>query len=379
MLKKTVILLLVFCFLCSCSGENSRSSDSGTVSSANASTVLSIYAEKPYRTLLSKTIRDFEGVNTGLTVSFVSDSNSADIVLSSDLRCFDSGKAADLTAQYESYKDILLAGSECRLSDSVIGLPLFLETYGLWYDHLYFERFEKKVPIYLDSLIASGEKITVSDRNVFSIFRSIIAPVVLSRSSGYRKLFEGDFSDSNVLLALQRIEQLRTAGCIEISANAESEWIHYQRAFLSTDYSEIQDSRDLLPNDSYTEFLPSIFLSGDETAYIAAGSVCIFALSSPEISLPVNRFLSFLYQKTNLEQLVKTSQMPLSCRIDFSRNELKDVTARVYNTLSSSEYVLCVCFDSMNQQRKNLLSDCLSSLLNSSIDSDECYRRLCEI
>lgn len=340
LLSSALCLLLI----CGCTDSSGGTNDS-TINDPEITGKITISAAPEYSAALSKVADRIERNSPGLEISFTDD--SADIIITDRLPENAVQNCMPLNSAAEKIGSTIIPELTIKNGDDIIGLPLFLKIESYWFDRLYYQANSREIPFSLTAVKASlksNEHCAVfSPSSAESFFWSTAAPYYIKAGGTAEELSNADFNSEKLQKALENASQLFKHGIVSADTSAGELFLSEQLMFYIADISKISAERHNFPLNSDISLAPSLIFN-DNCSTLAVRSAFVTVRKSADKDL-VNKFLAELYSNEILLNIIKSSEIPLACRISYDNNSVPALTAGVNSVLSSPDvgihYINC--------------------------------------
>lgn len=364
-----VILVLSLLLGCTDGTVNHPDSTSGGENTQSIVT-LTVYAPEKYRPALQQVFSHINLSQTGFRVSWSSNFTAADVVITDTLPTKSYGDYRVL--QPESMQVQGIEQLTVRSEGGIIGLPLFLQLDGFWYDELLYENYDIAVPQSMDSWQACdlyGQYPIVCDESdMCALFWSVVAPYYLKSGGSAEQLSEGVFQRESLLNALKKLEDLRNSGIISLSKQAWQSFSAAQAAFWVTGVDNIAERYNYMSNRS--SWKPSFSLAFDkqERPICVVRADVLAVRKDADIAL-TDDFLALFLDQQMLADLSAYSKMPLACRMSYAPGKVPALPQVCYTLLSSPTLNVVQVPCKWSAEKQQQVCACLLSLMNGGMDA----------
>lgn len=342
--SKFISVILCIFLLTGCAEEKDRAISFENRTAENNEKII-ISAPTEYASALSKVSERIESNIPGLKILF--SEKDADIIITDRL-------PSDSFSEYMSLEDIsgqikntVIPELTVKNGNDIIGIPLFLKIESYWFDNLYYQANSKSVPFSLSAVkeaIKSAEHGAIFDRSASeSFFWSTLAPYYLASGGTENELGFADFNREKLTAAAESTARLFKEKIVSVNEAANELFLSERLMFYITDVSEIAAERHSLPINSEVSFAPDLIFD-DGTAELIVRSAFIAVKKALPKAL-VNKFLGELYSNEILLNIIKSSGIPLACRIEYNNNSVPELVSGINAVLSSPDvnihYINC--------------------------------------
>lgn len=353
-----------------CRPKADRYSDgSGTASS---DVRLTVYADEQYRLSLERAIYRISRAHPEWKIAFAD--KDADIVITdrfNDERC---RASADLSRFAEERAEIFVPQLIYKSGDSVKGLPLFLKLQCLWYDTLYAKMRSTEIPNTLRGLLAmqgsDNNLIALRSDDVSALFWSVTAPYYISGGGSVGELESGRLDSEKIGYAASKTLEIINKTVFRASEEAMLQFKSEQSLFCIADAADISAERHNMPINSSLFFSPYVLFDSFENipVILRAAYVSISAKTDAEYA---NAFLDELYKNETLVNMLKYTEIPLACRIDYGDTSIPKLISHINNILSSPGLALCYVNCRWDDLKTENAAAAMNGLINGSMGINE--------
>ena len=342
--SKFISVVLCIFLLTGCAEEKDRAISSENRTAENNEKII-ISAPPKYASALSKVSERIESNIPGLKILF--SENDADIIITDRL-------PSDSFSEYMSLEDIsgqikntVIPELTVKNGNDIIGIPLFLKIESYWFDNLYYQANSKSVPFSLSAVkeaVQSAEHGAIFDRSASeSFFWSTLAPYYLAAGGTGKELGFAEFDREKLGAAVKSSARLFKEKIVSVNDTAKELFLSERLMFYITDVSEITVERHSLPVNSEISFTPGLIFDDGKAELVIRSAFITVKKSAPKAL--VNKFLGELYSNEMLLNIIKSSEIPLACRIEYNNNSVPELVSGINAVLSSPDvnihYINC--------------------------------------
>ena len=261
----------------------------------------------------------------------------------------------------------------------VIGLPVFLQLDGFWYDQLLYDSSGIEVPQSMDSWQAcslSGQyPILCDEADMCALFWGVAAPYYLKSGGSIQELAEGALQHESLLEALKVLEGMRDDGVIQLSQQARQSFAAAQAAYWVTGVDHVAAYYHHMSGRSSWKISLSLPFAAQEKAVCVVRADVLAVRKNTDAAL-AEPFLELFFTQQVLADLSAYSRMPLACHMNYAPEVVPTLPQVCYTILSSPtvDVVQIPCVWSEEKQQQ--VYDLLLSLMNGTINAAEAAERM---
>lgn len=364
MLKKVIACVCsAALLLCGCKGtvrSDVRTSKEETIKSE-----LKICCSSYYGHALERVIRTLNSHYGSIDISLISDRDAADILITDRM----DDKTAERFISLDSLTGIADFIPELlfRRGDEVIGLPLFLETDGIWLDRLPYLRENADAPCRFDDAVSSDfikSNPMLYSAQSDSIYWGIIVPMYISCGGSADSVSAGVLSGQALSQSLERLMEMAENGIIRESDNPSSEFTAGKAAGWICSYLDIIKIQQDMPLSSKLVFAPGISAYKGETINLAVRADTLFVSESAD-KQAAEIFIGQLFEESSLLSLISDTHLPIAAKISCKNHSLPEIFREFYSVLSSTAVKITYITD----RRSESAADNISSIIKNALDS----------
>ena len=325
---------------------------------AAVSSELKIYCNSYYYHAFERVIRTIGSEYPDLKVTFTEVESSADILITDRM---DDERAKGFAA-LDNIADIAEFIPELlyRSGGEIIGLPLFLETDGVWIDKLPYIRENAAAPCrfpqtFGSEFIRSNPMLTDDE----SLYWGFIAPLCISRGGSAEEIGSGRLSEELSAAGLERLKKMADSGILKKSRNPSDLFTSGKTAGWLCSYLDIIKIQQNMPLSSKLVFTPGINAYENENINLIIRADTLF------VSEKANRkaaefFMTELFGDDNILRLITDTHLPSAVKVNCKNHSLPEIFREFFSVLSSTAVNTVYVTDKR--------SDSAVSQLNSLID-----------
>lgn len=363
------ILVLLLLVGCANGAVNSEDGSSPDEQNQNIGT-LTVYAPEKYKAALQQVFSHLNLAQTEFCVNWSEDIATADVVITDNLPPQSHGDYRVL--QPEKLQVQGIEQLTVRSEQGVIGLPVFLQLDGFWYDQLLYDSSGIEVPQSMDSWQACSFRdqypILCDEADMCALFWSVAAPYYLKSGGSIQELAEGAFQYESLLEALKVLEGMRDDGGIQLSEQAQQSFTAAQAAYWVTGVNHVAAYYNHMSGHSSWKISLSLPFASQEKAVCVVRADVLAVRKNTDAAL-AERFLELFFTQQVLADLSAYSRMPLACHMNYAPEVVPTLPQVCYTLLSSPtvDVVQVPCLWSENKQQQ--VYDLLLSLMNGTINA----------
>ena len=280
--KKALACILPALLLLSCGCKGTDGSGICTGSEKAVSASLKIYCDSYYRSAIERAARSFNSVYPDINIGFAENESDADILIADRM----SDESAKNLAALDGFvnTDNFIKELLFLYNGKVIGLPLFLETDGIWLDKLPYLRENADVPCRLDQAVASNfvkESPMLCGDNE-SLYWGIIAPLYLSCGGAADDIGSGSLSEAPFRQAAERLGKMAKSGILKKNDKPTDAFVSGNTAGILCSYLDIIKIQQDMPLSSKLVFSPGIAAHENESINLIIRADTLFVSEKAE-------------------------------------------------------------------------------------------------
>lgn len=337
--------------------KESLSDPNSTVSQPDE---ITINTDKQYRLSLERAVYYISRVHPEWKITFTDE--AADITVTDRFTDKQCAESADLGQFAKEKSDIILSQLLYRDNGTVKGVPLFLKIQSFWYDTLYEKMREIKIPHTLQNLLgmqnSENAAIMLQRGDNSALFWGITAPYYLGCGGSEEELETGRFDKTKMENAISKTSDIIKKSSFCITDEATVSFKSEQALFYLTDVANISAERYNMPINSSLFFSPFILFDSFNDIPLILRTAYI-SVNSKTNSDTAYLFLNELYKNETLINMLKYTEIPIACHIDYKDSSVPELIANVNNTISSTGlslyYINCQWNDSLFDNIENAM------------------------
>lgn len=338
--------------------KESLSDPNSTVSKPDE---ITINTDKQYRLSLERAVYYISRVHPEWKITFTDE--AADITVTDRFTDKQCAESADLGQFAKEKSDIILSQLLYRDNGTVKGVPLFLKIQSFWYDTLYEKMCGIKIPHTLQNLLgmqnSENAAIMLQRGDNSALFWGITAPYYLGCGGSEEELETGRFDKTKMENAISKTSDIIKKSSFCITDEATVSFKSEQALFYLTDVANISAERYNMPINSSLFFSPFILFDSFNDIPLILRTAYI-SVNSKTNSDTAYLFLNELYKNETLINMLKYTEIPIACHIDYKDSSVPELIANVNNTISSTGlslyYINCQWNDSLFDNIENAMN-----------------------
>ena len=370
------ILVLLLLVGCANGAANSEDGSGPDEQNQNIGT-LTVYASENYKAALQQVFSHLNLAQTEFRVNWSEDIATADVVITDNLPPQSHGDYRVL--QPEKLQVQGIEQLAVRSEQGVIGLPVFLQLDGFWYDQLLYDSSGIEVPQSLDSWQACSFRdqypVLCDEADMCALFWSVAAPYYLKSGGSTQELAEGAFQYERLLETLKVLEGMRDDGGIQLSEQAQQSFTAAQAAYWVTGVNHVAAYYNHMSGHSSWKISLSLPFASQEKAVCVVRADVLAVRENTDAEL-AEQFLELFFTQQVLADLSAYSRMPLACHMNYAPEVVPALPQVCYTLLSSPtvDVVQVPCLWSENKQQQ--VYDLLLSLMNGTINATQAAEQM---
>lgn len=301
---------------------------------AAVSAELKIYCNSYYYHAFERIIRTVNSEYADLKVTFTEAESNADILITDRM---DDERAKGFTA-LNSMADTADFIPELlyRSGEDIIGLPLFLETSGIWIDKLPYIRENAAVPcrfsdIFGSEFVKSNPMLTDSE----NLYWGFIAPLCISCGASAEDIGSGNLSRELLAQGLERLKKTADSEILKKSQNPSDSFVSGKTAGWLCSYLDIIKIQQNMPLSSKLVFSPGIAAEKDENINLPVRADTLFVAEKAD-KKAAELFIAELFGDGNILRLITDTHLPPAVKVNCKNHSLPEIFREFYSVLSST-------------------------------------------
>lgn len=352
-LKKMLACLCSALLLSAIGCNTNRSAYKADGSSVNAE--LKICCNSYYYHAFERVIRTVNSEYPDLKVTFTDIESDADILITDRM---DDERAKDFTALNNLANTADFIPELFYYSgESIIGLPLFLETSGVWIDKLPYLRENAVAPcrfseIFGSDFIKSNPMLT-DDENLYWGF---IAPLCISCGVSAEDIGYGNLSQELLAEGLERLKKTAELGILKKSQNPSDSFVSGKTAGWLCSYLDIIKIQQNMPLSSKLVFSPGIAAEKGESINLPVRADTLFVAEKAD-KKAAELFVTALFGDSNILRLITDTHLPPAVKVNCKNHSLPEIFREFYSVLSSTSVKTVYVTDKRTESTVSQLND----------------------
>lgn len=349
-------LLLLLCG-CDAAMRSARKTDGKAVTYS-----LEICCNSYYELALQRVIRNINSVYPDLNITFTDESSNADILITDRM----DNSAAENLAALDNLSDTADFIPELlfRHGEKIIGLPLFLETDGIWIDELPYLRENVDIPYRfsdaVNSAFVKSHPILFGD-SFESLYRGLIAPLYISFGGSDADISSGKLSGSALDKSLERLREMTVSGVLKSSDNPSAAFTAGQTAGRLCSFLDIIKIQQDMPLSSSLVFSPGITSYDNEKVYLIIYADTLFVTKNAD-EAAAKLFITQLFAADNILRLVSDTHLPPAVKVNCKNHSLPEIFRNFYSVLSSTSVETVYVTDTRSDNEVSQLNDLIEDI-----------------
>ena len=333
--KKALACILPALLLLSCGCKGTDGSGICTGSEKAVSASLKIYCDSYYRSAIERAARSFNSVYPDINIGFAENESDADILIADRM----SDESAKNLAALDGFvnTDNFIKELLFLYNGKVIGLPLFLETDGIWLDKLPYLRENADVPCRLDQAVSSDfvkESPMLCGDNE-SLYWGIIAPLYLSCGGAADDIGSGNLSEAPFRQAADRLGKMAESGILKKNDKPTDAFVSGNTAGILCSYLDIIKIQQDMPLSSKLVFSPGIAAHENESINLIIRADTLFVSEKAEKEA-ARLFVGELFGDKSILRLISDTHLPSAVKVNCKNHSLPEIFREFYSVLSST-------------------------------------------
>lgn len=375
---RLLCFLLTVALMMGCAnGTASQTLDPNGDHNAQSIGTLMVYAPEKYRPALQQVFSHINLSQTTFRVNWSGDFYTADIVIVDNLPPEEQGNYRVLDPEKLQVQGI--EQLTVRSQQGVVGLPLFLQVGGFWYDELLYQTSGIPAPQSMDSWkecpLKGQYPIVCDETDMSALFWTVVAPYYLKNGGSPQELAEGAFQEAYLFAALKTLETMAQSGTIQLQEHAWQSFTANQAAYWITGVDNVAAYYNYQSNRSSWKLSCSLAFDAQERA-ICVARADVLAVRKDADTVLTDRFLEVFFTQQNLADVSAYSRMPLACRMSYAPGAVPELPQMCYTMLSSPalDMVQVPCLWHTDQQQQ--VYTLLLSLMNGTLDAAQAANQM---
>lgn len=371
-------MLLAVLLMMGCTNGTARQTlDPNGDHNAQSIGALMVYAPEKYRPALQQVFSHINLSQTTFRVNWSGDFQTADVVIVDNLPPEEQGNYRVLEPEKLQVQGI--EQLTVRSGQGVIGLPLFLQVGGFWYDELLYDTAGIAAPQSMDSWQVCSLKgqypIVCDETDMSALFWTVVAPYYLKNGGSPQELAEGTFQERYLLDALNTLEMMAQNGTIQLQEQAWQSFTANQAAYWITGVDNVAAYYNYQSNRSSWKLSYSLAFDAQERAICVARADVLAVRKDADTAL-TDRFLELFFTQQNLADVSAYSRMPLACRMSYTPGAVPELPQICYTALSSSAVDIVQVPGLWYTDKQQQVYTLLLSLMNGTVNAAQAAKEM---
>lgn len=321
---------------------------------------LKICCNPYYELAFERVIRTFGSAYPNLSITLTNNKNDADILITDRM----DNESAKGFAVLDNMADIAEFIPELlyRSGEKIIGLPLFLETSGIWIDKLPYIRENAAVPcrfsdIFGSEFVKSNPMLADSE----CLYWGFVAPLCISCAASAEDIGSGNLSQELLAQGLERLKKTADSGILKKSQNPSDSFVSGKTAGWLCSYLDIIKIQQNMPLSSKLVFSPGIAAEKGENINLPVRADTLFVAKKAD-KKAAELFVTALFSGSNILRLITDTHLPPAVKVNCKNHSLPEIFREFYSVLSSTAVKTVYVTDSRSDSTVSQLNNLIDSL-----------------